>query len=139
MTGPLLAVVGQAGRDVRVMMLDADQVHPGQLGSVLRGQVLRVQVVRDHLGGDVEQPPEVLDALGERPQGLEVLQVADVLRDERTVLLGQAERVLQLGAAGQYRPSQQGAERERLRHVAAGPADQRRPGRGTRGPPSRRS
>ena len=33
-------------------------------------------------------------------QRLDVLQVADVVRDERVPLLGQAEGVLQLGAAG---------------------------------------
>jgi len=41
----------------------------------LGGQVLRVQVVRHDLRVDVEQPAEVLDALGERAQRLGVLQV----------------------------------------------------------------
>jgi hypothetical protein len=42
---------------------------------VLGGQVLGMQVVGDHLGRYVEQPPEVLDPLGERAQRLDVLQV----------------------------------------------------------------
>ena len=49
----------------------------------LRGQVLRVQVVGDHLRRDVEQPAEVRDAVGEGAQRLGVLQVADVVGDER--------------------------------------------------------
>ena len=67
------------------------------------------------------------DPVGEGPQGLEVLQVADVVRDERPVLHRQAERVLQLRAAGQHRPGQAGGEAERLGRVAAGAAQQRFP------------
>ena len=61
-----------------------------------------MQVVRHDLRVDVEQPAEMLDALGEGAQGLGVLQVADVVRDEGVAVPGQAERVLQLGAAGQH-------------------------------------
>ena len=43
-------------------------VSVGEVERVLGRQVVRVQVVRDQLGLDVEQAPEVLDALGERPQ-----------------------------------------------------------------------
>ncbi len=140
-------VVGQAGGDVRVVVLDAGQLHAGELGAgqlhagqlgvseilvrkidrVLGGQVLGMQVVGDHLGPDVEQPPEVLDPLGERAQRLGVLQVPDMVRHERVVLLGQAERVLQLGPAGQDRPGEPDAHAERFRHVAAGPPDHRLP------------
>ena len=68
-----------------------------------------MQVVRDDLGVDVEQPPEMLDALGERAQRLGVLQVADVVRDEGVAPLGQAERVLQLGSAGEHRAGEAAA------------------------------
>ena len=87
-----------------------------QVERVLGGQVLRVQVVRHDLRVDVEQPAEVLDALGEGAQRLGVLQVADVVRDERVPVLGQAERVLQLGAAGQDRAR----ERRRRRRTGSG-------------------
>src|SRR6202042_2570488 len=74
-----------------------------QVLGVLGRQVVRVQVVRDHLGRDVEQPPEVLDALGKLDQGLGVLQVPDVVRNERVIHQGQAERDYQLGAAVHHR------------------------------------
>jgi hypothetical protein len=112
---------------VRVVVLDPGQVHAVEVQRVFGGQVLRVQVVRDHLRLGVEQPPEMGDPLGEGPQGLEVLQVADVVRDERPVLHRQAERVLQLRAAGQHRPGQAGGEAERLGRVAARAAQQRFP------------
>ena len=96
-----MAVVGQAGGDVRVMVLHAAGVHV-EVESVLGGQVLRVQVVGDDLRVDAEQPAEVLDALGERAQRRRVLQVPDVVGYERAVGRRQAERVLQLGAAGQH-------------------------------------
>ncbi len=73
------------------------------LERVLGRQVLGVQVVRDHLGRDGEQPLEVLDAVGERPQRLVVLEVADVMADPGARALGHAEGVLELGAAGQDR------------------------------------
>src|SRR5207342_2028870 len=122
---PLFAVVGQAGGDVRVVVLDAfgGQV---QLERVLGGQVLRVQVVRHDLRVDVEQPAEVLDALGERAQRLGVLQVPDVLRDKGVAPPGQAERVLQLGSAGQHGPREPGGDGEGLGDVAAGAAEQHR-------------
>ena len=81
-----------------------------------------VQVVRDHLGLDVEQPPEVLDALGERAQGLVVLQVPDVVGDEGVPPAGQAERVLQLGAAGQHRPREAAGDGRAARARSRGSA-----------------
>jgi hypothetical protein len=75
-------VVGQAGGDVRVVVLHAVQVHAVEVERVLGGQVLRVQVVGHDLRVDVEQPAEVLDALGKGAQGLGVLQVTDVVREE---------------------------------------------------------
>ena len=131
---PAGPVVGQAGRDVRVVMLNAHELHAGQvrrarhlsvgeLRRVLRGQVVRMQVVGHHLGRDVEQPPEVGDALGERAERLGVLQVPDVVRDERMIAPAEAERALQLGAAGEHRPGEPGRQVQRLRDVTAGPPD----------------
>ena len=110
-----------------MVVLDADQGGAVEVHRVLGGQVLRVQVMRDQLGGDPEQPPEVPDALGERPQRLVVLQVTDVVREERPVLAAQAERVLQLGAAGQHRAGEAAADGQRLGHVAAGAAQHGHP------------
>ena len=134
---PLHAVVGQAGGDVRVVVLDGDPLDAVQLERVLGRQVLRMEVVRDDLGGDVEQPAEVRDALGEGAQGLEILQVADVLREKGVAPAHQAEGVLQLAAARQDGPRRRPRQEQRLRRVAAGAPDQRFRGRASRVPPSR--
>ena len=125
----LLAVVGQAGRDVRVVVLDAGQVHAVELQRVLGGQVLRVQVVRDHLRFGVEQPPEVGDPVGEGPQGLEVLQIADVVRDERPVPTARQNVFFSSAPQASTGRGQAGGEAERLGRVAAGAAQQRFPAR----------
>ena len=51
-----------------------------------------MQVMGDEPRLDIEEAPEMLDAVGEGPQRLGVLQIADVMRDERIIALGQAER-----------------------------------------------
>ena len=83
---------------------------------------------------------EVLDPVGERAQRLVVLEVADVVADPRAFALGQAERVLELGAAGEQRPRRSGAGRAlgwRARSRASGagtwaPRDTRPPARPSR-------
>ena len=46
---PFFTVLGQAGRGVRVVVLDADQLRL-LLEGPLRGQVLGMEVVRDYFG-----------------------------------------------------------------------------------------
>ncbi len=62
-------MLSKARREVRVVVLDADEL---QLGIVVRPlqrvpgrEVVRVEVVRDHSRLDREEPLEVLDALAE--------------------------------------------------------------------------
>ena len=69
---------------------------------VLGGQVLRVQVVRDHLRFDPEEPAEVDSCLQERLIGGEVLEIADVVAAYESRLLRHRHRVLQLGADGEH-------------------------------------
>ena len=95
------AVLGQARREVRVVVLDADELDAVALERIARGQVLGVQVVRDDLGTHVEEPLEVRDALAERRQRLGVAQVPDVMADPRPPAAGDAERALELRAAGE--------------------------------------
>ena len=114
------------------MVLDADVAGGVALERVLRREVLRVQVVRDDLGLDVEQPLEVRDAVGERGQRRGVAQVADVVRDPRAAVRGEAERALELGAAGEDRRGGRAAaaagSRARTRASgAASAAGRRRP------------
>ena len=63
-------------------------------------EVVGVQVVRHHRGHDVEEALEVRDALAEERERLRVAQVADVVADPGAPALGEAERALELGAAG---------------------------------------
>ena len=97
-------MLGEAGGEVGVVVLDGDRLDPVALERVAGRQVVGVQVVGDDLGLDREQALEVLDPLAERAQRLEVLQVADVVADPGALALGEAERVLQLGAAAEDRP-----------------------------------
>jgi hypothetical protein len=120
------SVVRQAGHDVRVVMLHADQVDADEFHRVLGGEIFRVQIVRHHLRLDVEQFGEMLDAGGERAQRLVVLQIPDVLRQERVVLLQQAECVLQFGSAGQHRTVGPPCQAHGLRHVTTRPPDHAR-------------
>ena len=97
------AVLGQAGREVRVVVLHADELDAVALERVGRGEQVGVQVVRDDLGAHVEEPLEVLDALAEGRERLRVAQVADVVADPRARPTREAERALQLGAARRAR------------------------------------
>lgn len=89
-------VIGKAGRYVGVVVLDA----PGgqvQVQGHLRGEVLGVQVVDNHLRGDAEQLAEVVDGLAERLVGGQMLQVPDVVTRDHPGVLGDGDGVLQLG------------------------------------------
>src|SRR5438067_5235835 len=97
-----LAVLGQYRREVRVMVLHAYEVHVVALERVRRGEVVRVQIVRDDARGHREQVFEMGDPLAEGAQRLPVAQVPDVVRHPRSLATRQAERALQLGAAGQH-------------------------------------
>ena len=65
-----LAVLSKARREVRVVVLDADELQLGivvrPLHRVPRREVVRVEVVRDDARLDREKSLEVLDALAER-------------------------------------------------------------------------
>src|SRR5436853_2939919 len=60
-----------------------------------------MQIVSDHIRVEIEEMLEMRDALLVRTQRFEVFQVADVMTDEGIVFPSQAERVLQLCAAGE--------------------------------------
>src|SRR5207248_6168037 len=79
-----------------------------------------MQVVGHDPGSDVEEPGEMPDALGERGEGLVVLEVADVVGDEGVVTLGQAEGALELGAGGEHGPGERPQQAQRPGGVAPG-------------------
>ena len=107
------------------MVLHADELDALALERVGGREVVGVQVVRDDLGRDVEEPLEVRDALAEGAQRLGVAQVADVVPDPGARALGQAERALELGAAGEHAARGGDRERERAGHEPARAAQQR--------------
>ena len=74
-----LSVLGETRCEVRVMVLYADQLHSLPIECVSRRQVVGVEIMRDDLRLDGEQPLEVPDPLVERSQRLVVLEVTDVV------------------------------------------------------------
>jgi len=74
--------------DVRMMVLHTDArdaVTLGQLRGVARAEEIRMQVVRNQLGLYFEDRGQMLDRLDMRGAGRRVVEIADVLRDERLV------------------------------------------------------
>ena len=107
------AVLGEARGEVRVVVLDADQLQAVALERVGGRRVVGVEVVGDDLGRDREQPLEVLDPLPVGEQRRVVLEVADVVADPGAAPAGEAERGLELRAAGQHRPRRSDRQRRR--------------------------
>ena len=110
-------VVGHAGGQMRVVVLDADQ---GQalplrpLSGVVGGEIVRVQIAGQSLRGDIEQALEMGDLPGIVIQRLHVLEIADVLAQKRIGPAGEAEARLLLRAAGEDgRQLPPGLDRER--------------------------
>src|ERR671926_1640212 len=62
-----------------------------------------MKVVRDDLGPYVEQPLEVHDRFRKRPEGCKILQVPNMMGEERRASLGHTDGIFQLGTAGQHR------------------------------------
>src|ERR1700724_2899976 len=78
-----------------------------------------MQVVSDYLRIYIEQPSKMIDTLAERTQSFEIFEVANVMRHESMLPLGDAKRVLQFGAASQNRPPQFEQKLDRARRVAS--------------------
>ena len=123
--GTELAVLGQAGREVGVVVLDPEGLDALALERLARGEVVRMQIVGDHGRLDAEQALEVGHPLAERAQGLPIAQVADVVAHPGSTSLGQAEGVLELRAAGQQRRSLQ-RKGQRSGHEPARAAEHQR-------------
>ena len=127
-----LAVVGEAGGDVGVVVLDRRPAprRPGRgrtwwrgTRGAGRGRPLRGCTSNTRM--KCSMPSRV------RLQGLVVLQVADVMGHERPAALGQAEGALQLRAAAEHRPGERPGPRS--------PAGGRTPASGAAGSPGPRT
>ena len=120
-------LLGEARGQVGMVMLDADQCHVVALERVLGRQVARMKIVGDESRHDREGPLEVLDALAVGGERRDVLEVADVMRDPGVRSARDAERGLLLGTARQQRARGVDRQPQRVRHVAARPAQQQWP------------
>ena len=79
-----------------------------------------MQIVRNRLRFYAKQFLQILQRLLKEDQRLEVLQVADMLAENRVASLRQAEGVFQFGSAGEDLLHRH-AEIDRLRYIAARP------------------
>ena len=95
-----MAVLGQAGSDMGVMVLYLDHRQAGCLG-IFRRQVFGMHVGRDRSWRVIEQRGVMGDVAAVVVVGPGVFQIADVLRQDRLSLLQQAESVLQFATGGQ--------------------------------------
>ncbi len=85
-----------------------------------------MQVAGDDLGGETKQSFMELDGGRQVLQGLQVLQVPDVLTDKGVVVASQTEGVLQFSAEGQN-PGHRTVEPHWIGSVATGATDGLRP------------
>jgi len=107
-------VFGDHRCNVRVMMLDRQSrqviLGKGPLGA----EVVRMYVMDDVLGFDLEDSFEVIDGPFKGTEGLEVLQISDVLAQEGFPVSGQTDGALEFGAT----PNTDGTES--LRNTGTG-------------------
>ena len=118
---PFLAVLGEAGRGVGVVMLDADELRV-LLERPLGRQVLGMEVVRDDLGLDREHGEHELEIGAERTVGGLRVEIPEMGREERLTAACDAERRLQLGARCDDRPQRGHRQRQRRRRITPRPA-----------------
>ncbi len=100
------------------MMLHRDLREIESARRILRGQILRMQVVRDAFGINAEETAHVLDGPFEHLHGFEILEVPDMLAEDRVMLARETERVLQFAAAREDLLDGRG-EIDRMRRVSA--------------------
>ena len=129
---PALAVLGQAGHDVGVMVLDGQARQPALLREP-GGEVVGMAVMDDQSGLDSEQAGQVGNVLDIPPARTRRVQVADVLAEEELASPRQRDRRLQVPSGRQQRRrldrqldpdgGQAAADPERNRPAADDPHD----------------
>ena len=120
------AIFGEAGGDVGVVVLDADEGQVAGAGVVLGpggGEVLGMEVVGDGLGGELKGGLEVGEGVLEEFEGGALLEVAEVLALVGVGASGEGEDGLHLAADGEQRRRVEG-QGDGKRDVAAGAADE---------------
>src|SRR5690242_17913257 len=84
-----------------MVVLDTNFVWDVRVKSIFCCQVFGMQVVGDCFWINIEEALEVLDAVTEGGQRLQVLQVANMMADKSLSSLAQTEGILEVSAAGQ--------------------------------------
>ena len=94
-----------AGSDMRVMVLDTDQLNAFRFLSdcPLGGEIVRVKIVRDDLGLNFQDALHVLDGFFVEIVAFEIFKIADVLAEERFGATNNADRVFQFATDGENR------------------------------------
>src|SRR5690349_22596817 len=116
-------MLDHAARDMRVVMLHADRGRSNLAESVLGGEIVGMKIVRDHAWFDIEQIFEMLDGFDKRVEGLVILEIANVMTQERMTIFAETKCVLQMPAAAEHGPSERDGHRNRLWRIAARPTD----------------
>ena len=135
-----LAVLGQHGGEVRVVVLHADVARRPRARARRRSTGSRgAGRGRRRAGATSKSASKCATPSREGAQRLGGAQVADVVADPRARAAGQAERALQLGAAREHGLGAGDRQRERRGHQAARAAQElRRAGGRSSARPSRR-
>ena len=124
------AVLGQAGRDMGVMMLDLDH-RQAEFATQLGRQIFGMPVDRDGCGTMIQQVAVEIEIATVVVEGVGLLEVALMLRQHGRTVLDQAESGLELAAERKQLGGGGEAlgQRYRLGGIAARPAQQARPAR----------
>ena len=115
---PALTMLGEAGGEMRVVVLNPRQANALALLRIRGRAVVGMQIVGHDGGIDGEQPLEVRDPLCVGAHGLGVAEVADVVPDPGAAPACHAGRALELRATGQDRLGAGDRHRQALRDVA---------------------
>src|SRR6185437_14838074 len=95
-------VFRHAAGNVRVMVLHADQRHDVSfLQGPLCREVIRMEVVSNSFGRDLQHFFKVMNGLFKELVALEILQIANVLAKKGVLALAKANRVLEFAAYSQ--------------------------------------
>jgi hypothetical protein len=87
-------MLGDATCNVSMVVLNANLYRTVQPCCVPARSVVWMKVMSNHCRLNVEEELELLDGIYERVERLIILEVADVLTQERRVILAQTESVL---------------------------------------------
>src|SRR4029077_15791500 len=113
------AIVGQAARDVRVMMLDGHAFDAVERVRISGRAICGMKVMSDDLGGQLKQPAKVADCFNVRAEGRLVCGAAQVLAEDGFVAADDRKGALDLAPTSQDRTCRRHGQPYGERDVAA--------------------